>query len=70
MEYNSTYNTGYSNEDLEILSWSGLQESVEYCGFIEQRAILNNRTFDEEDDFVKNRITAIMYGADLDEYDE
>ena len=41
---------GYSNEDLEILSWSGLQESVEYCGFIEQRAILNNRTFDEEED--------------------
>ncbi len=67
IEYNSTFNLGYSNEDLEILSWSGLQESVEYCDFIEHRAEKNNRTFDEEDSYVKSRITIITVGGDLDE---
>ena len=66
-EYNSAFNLGYSDEDLEILSWSGLQESEEYHDFIKSRAKENNRTFDEEDRYVKSRITIIMMGADLNE---
>ena len=67
MEYNEIYDLGYSNEDLEILSWSGLHDSVEYCTYIEHRAEINNRTFDEEDNYVKSRITILMLGADSDE---
>jgi hypothetical protein len=67
MEYNSTYNLGYSNEDLEILSWSGLQKSSEYKNYIEGRAERNNRTFEEEDKYVKSRITILTLGADFDE---
>ena len=66
IEYNSTYNLGYSNEDLEILSWSGLQESIEYYDYIERRALKNNRTFDEEKRFVDNRIFDIIVGNDLE----
>ena len=67
MEYNSMYNLGYSFEDLEILSWGGLQESMEYCGYIERRAEINNRTIDEEEKYVKERREILMYGYDLDE---
>lgn len=67
MEYNSMYNLGYSFEDLEILSWGGLQESMEYCGYIERRAEMNNRTIDEEEKYVKERREILMYGYDLDE---
>ena len=42
------------------------KESQEYCDYIERRALKNNRTFDEEDNFVKIRIIDIMYGNDLE----
>lgn len=67
LEYNSAYNLGYSNEDLEILSWSGLQDSAEYTDFIKHRAETNNRSYEEEDSYVKSRITSITFGIDSDE---
>ena len=67
IEYNSTYELGYSTEELEILSWSGIEKSEEYKGFIEHRAAMNNRTFDEEDAYVKLGITILTYGGKLDE---
>jgi RHS repeat-associated protein len=67
IEYNSTYKLGYTNEELEILSWSGMQESEGYKEFIEHRAKMNGRTFDEEDNYVKVGITTLTYGGRLDE---
>ena len=67
IEYNSTYELGYTNEELEILSWSGLQESEGYKEYIKRRATMNNRTFDEEDNYVKVGITTLTYGGRLDE---
>ena len=67
MEYNSTYNLGYSNEDLEFLSWGGLQKSEEYRNYINNRAILNERTFEEEDTYVQSRITLIKFTTNIDD---
>ena len=67
IEYNSTYNLGYSTEELEILSWSGLEESEEYKGFIERRATINKRTFEEEKNYVETANTLLMYGGSLDD---
>ena len=67
IEYNSTYNLGYSNEDLEFLSWSGLQKSEEYRTYISNRAKLNKRTFEEEDSYVQSRITIINFTTNIDD---
>ncbi len=67
IEYNSTYNLGYSTEELEILSWSGLEESKEYKDFIEHRATINNRTFEEEKNYVETANTLLIYGGSLDD---
>jgi hypothetical protein len=67
IEYNSMYDLGYSFEDLEILSWGGLQDSLEYCDYIERRAEMNNRTIPEEEKYVKERREILKYGYDLDE---
>jgi hypothetical protein len=40
---------------------------MEYCGYIERRAEMNNRTIDEEEKYVKERREILMYGYDLDE---
>ena len=67
IEYNFTYELDYSTEELEILSWSGLEKSEKYKEFIERRAAMNNRTFEEEDTYVKVGMTTLMYGGRLDE---
>ena len=66
-EYNSIFNLGYSDEDLEILSWSGLQKSKEYKSFINSRAKENERSYDEEDTYVKTKMTILMFGTISDD---
>ena len=66
-EYNSMFNLGYSDEDLEILSWSGLQKSKEYKSFINSRAKENERSYDEEDTYVKTKMTILMFGTISDD---
>ena len=61
VEYNKTYNLGYSCEDLEILSWSGLQKSEEYGKYIEERTKSSGRSIDDEREFIEERITFLMY---------
>jgi RHS repeat-associated protein len=59
-EYNSTNKLGYSNDDLEILSWSGLQDSKEFNTYINNRASQNNRTPEvERNSFQKELINLI-----------
>ncbi|MBO2524592.1 MAG: hypothetical protein CW341_02655, partial [Bacteroidetes bacterium] len=60
-EYNKTYNLGYTEEDLEILSWSGLQESEEFGKYIEDRTKTSGRSFKAEQEFIEERITFLMY---------
>ena len=61
------FNLGYSDEDLEILSWSGLQKSKEYKSFINSRAKENERSYDEEDTYVKTKMTILMFGTISDD---
>ena len=43
-EYNSTNNLGYSDTDLETISWSGLENSKEFDSYIQNIAKQNGTT--------------------------
>ena len=61
IEYNKTFNLGYSDEDMEILSWSGLQQSEEYGKYIEERTKRSGHSMEVEKKYVEERITILMY---------
>ncbi len=48
IEYNETNNLGYSNDDLEILSWCGLTKSNEFKEYINSQSRKNGNSEEKE----------------------
>jgi hypothetical protein len=48
IEYNETNNLGYSNDDLEILSWCGLTQSKDFTEYINSQAEKNGNSKEKE----------------------
>ncbi len=48
IEYNETFNKGYSRDQLEIISWSGCENSPEFIQYITDRAQAKDSTYELE----------------------
>lgn len=59
IEYNNTNNLGYSKEDLEIISWIGLEKSDEFKEYIKQKSENSGRTLDEEKQSFENNLNML-----------
>ena len=59
IEYNNTNNLGYSKEDLEIISWMGLEKSDEFKEYIKQKSENSGRTLDEEKQSFENNLNML-----------
>ena len=61
VQFRTVLKRGCLHEDLEILSWSGLQKSEEYGKYIEERTKSSGRSIDDEREFIEERMTFLMY---------
>jgi RHS repeat-associated protein len=48
VEYNKDNNLGYSEEDLEALSWQGIHQSEAFKNYIQNRATKSGKTYEQE----------------------
>ena len=65
-EYNDTYNLGYSDEDLEFLSYRGLDNSDEFKQWISERVLIKRSqgkvtTEEEEIKAFHDRVSRLTY---------
>ena len=60
IEYNNTNNLGYSNNDLEILSWCGLTKSNEFKEYISNQSGKSGKSEEEEIQTFNNRLNLLL----------
>ncbi|WP_072362394.1 RHS repeat-associated core domain-containing protein [Chitinophaga sancti] len=60
-EYNTKYKLGYSDEDLEVLSWQGLEASDGYKNLIQGFADKNKTTVKEEGEKFKDKMFKLSW---------
>jgi hypothetical protein len=70
IEYNTENNLGYSNEQLEQLSWSGMTESKALKNYISRLAKKNMTTTEEEYKKWYNSVSQIKFKETIEEKKE
>lgn len=60
-EHNETHSLGYSESDLEIISWSGLTKSKEFDSYLQERSNKSGNSKDQEFRNWKIEITKLIY---------
>jgi RHS repeat-associated protein len=66
-EYNQKYQLGYSDEDLEMLSWGGAFDSDAYKKLITDRATDKKTNYDDEDKAFRGKVREMSWKMDSKE---
>jgi hypothetical protein len=60
-EYNKDNNLGYTDEQIQDLSWAGLGKSDDFKKFIEGKTTVSGKTYDEEYSLWCYRVEDLQY---------